>query len=157
MKAKRLFLLPLLLYASVSLAQTKQPVTSFINPQTLPAPHGYSQAAVIDLGNCKMVMISGQVALDTQGNLVGKDNFEQQADQIFKNIKNVVEAAGGNMNDLIKIGYYVLDISQLNALRSVRDRYANVKTPPASTLVQVSKLYRNDVLLEVDAVAVIAK
>jgi enamine deaminase RidA (YjgF/YER057c/UK114 family) len=80
-----------------------------------------------------------------------------QAEQIFKNIKSIVEEAGGKMDNLVKIGIYITDISRIQDFRNARDKFINVKQPPASTLVQVSKLFRDDVLVEVEATAVIPK
>lgn len=128
-----------------------------INPATVVTPKGYSHAAVIDLGNCKMIVLSGQVALDKQGNLVGKGDMAKQAEQIFRNIKSILESAGGDMNHVVKLGYFMKDVSQIQAIRDVRDKFINTGNPPASTLVGVSELFRNDVLIEIEATAVIPK
>lgn len=154
---KKLLILPLLLLAKLTFAQADTSLIKFINPPSVSTPKGYSHAAVIDLGTAKMVILSGQVALDSKGNLVGKDDFSKQAEQVFQNIKSIVEASGGKMDNVVKLGFYVLDVSQVPALRTVRDKYINTKNPPASTLVQVSKLFRDDILLEVEATAVIPK
>ena len=140
--------------------QTKAQTASnvqMINPATVATPHGYSQAAVIDLGNCKMVILSGQVALDQKGNLVGKEDIVKQTEQVFQNIKAIVEAAGGNMNHVVKLSFFTTDVSHLADVRTVRDRFVNTKNPPASTLVQVNKLFRDDVLIEIEATAIIPK
>lgn len=154
---KKLLIVPLLLFGKLTLAQADTSLVKFINPASVSTPRGYSHAAVVDLGTCRMLILSGQVALDNNGSLVGKDNFEMQAEQVFQNIKSIVEAAGGKMDDVVKLGFFVRDVSQLQTLRAVRDKFVNVKNPPASTLVQVSKLFRDDILLEVEATVVIAK
>ena len=154
---KKLLILPLLLLAKLTFAQADTSLVKFINPASVSTPRGYSHAAVVDLGTCEMLILSGQVALDNKGNLVGKDDFGKQADQVFQNIKSIVEAAGGKMDNVVKLGFYVLDVGQVQALRAVRDKYINTKNPPASTLVQVSKLFRDDVLLETEATAIIPK
>ena len=155
MKAKILLLLPFIFLSTFAFSQTDTSIVKFINPSTVSAPKGYSHAAELDLGTCKMLIMSGQVAIDSKGNLIGKGDFNKQAEQVFQNIKNIVENAGGNMDNIVKLGFYVLDINQVPTLRLVRDKFVNVKTPPASTLVQVSKLFRDDVLLEVEATAII--
>jgi 2-iminobutanoate/2-iminopropanoate deaminase len=104
-----------------------------------------------------MIIISGQVALDKQGNLVGKENLAKQLEQTFLNIKSIVEEAGGTMNDVVKITNYLIDISQIQVFRDVRDKFVNVKKPPASTTVQVSRLFRDDFLVEIEAIAIISK
>src|SRR3569833_1498460 len=145
---KKLLILPLLLLAKLTFAQADTSLVKFINPPSVSTPRGYSHAAVDDLGTSKMLILSGQVALDNKGTLIGKDDFGKQADQVFRNIKSIVEAAGGKMDNVVKLGFYVLDAGQVQALRVVRDKYINTKNPPASTLVQVSKLFRDDGLLE---------
>lgn len=127
------------------------------NPEGVAKPKGYSHAAEIDLGKSKMLIISGQVAMDAEGRVVGMNNFEQQADQVFKNIKAIVESSGGTMNDVVKLTFYLRDVSNIVKVREVRDRYVNTATPPASTLVEVSDLFRDEFLLEIEATAVIAK
>jgi 2-iminobutanoate/2-iminopropanoate deaminase len=104
-----------------------------------------------------MLIISGQVALDTKGNLVGPGDYEKQTEQIFTNIKNIVESAGGKMDDVVKLGFFVRDVGQIQKVRTARDRFINTQNPPASTLVEVSKLFRDDVLIEVEATAIIPK
>ena len=132
-------------------------VVTFKNPVGLSTPKGYSHVAEVDLGKSKMLVLSGQVALDVNGKLIGKDDVAKQTEQVFTNIKHIVEDAGGTMNDVIKLTYYVKDVSKIQAVRDVRDKYINTKTPPASTLVEVSKLFRDDVLIEIEATAIVAK
>jgi 2-iminobutanoate/2-iminopropanoate deaminase len=154
----RIFLwLPAFLTSLSLCAQQAPDNVQFFNPAGLSTPHGYSQTAVIDLGTCKMVIISGQVPLDKSGNLVGKDDIGIQAGQVFLNIKTILDELRGSMDDIVKLGIYVTDVGQLPAIRSARDKYINVNNPPASTLVQVGKLFRPDVLIEVEATAIIPK
>jgi reactive intermediate/imine deaminase len=122
-------------------------------PEKMPKPVGYSHVARITAG--KIVYISGQVALDAAGNAVGRGDFRAQAHQVFENLKNAVEAAGGSFRDIIKLNSYFLDISRLPEYREVRDRYIDVKRPPTSTAVQVSGLFRPEFLIEIEAVAVV--
>jgi len=124
-------------------------------PETMPKSVGYSQVAVATGG--KIVFIAGQVAMDKSGNVVGKDDFRAQVQQVFENLKAAVEAAGGDLNDVIKLNSYFLDFSHLQEFREVRDKYINLKNPPASTAVQVSKLFRPEFLVEIEAVAVVRK
>jgi enamine deaminase RidA (YjgF/YER057c/UK114 family) len=126
------------------------------NPPTLMKPVGYSHVAKITGGT--LVYIAGQVSADASGQLVGEGNLEAQAEQVFKNLKAAVEAAGGSMADLVKINTYLVaevDGSEVPKLRAVRDRYVNVEKPPASTLVTVTRLARPGWLIEIEAVAAI--
>lgn len=102
-----------------------------------------------------MLLLSGQVALDQNGNLVGKDDLAKQTGQAFANIKTIVGNAGGTMANVVKLNYYLADISQIQALRTVRDQFVNTAAPPASTAVQVTKLFRDDILVEIEAMAII--
>src|ERR1700756_4539460 len=138
--------------------KTSQPFRLF-NPDTMAKPTaGYSQVAEVTGG--KIVYIAGQVALDRSGNLVGKDDFRAQLQQVFENLKAAVEAAGGDFTNVIKLNYYCaenVDPSQFPVLREVRDKYLNTANPPASTFVVVKRLVRPEWLIEVEAVAVVKK
>ncbi|RYU90874.1 RidA family protein [Mucilaginibacter terrigena] len=134
-----------------------QRTVTFKNPPGVSAPKGYSHSAEIDLGKSKMLILSGQVAFDENGTLVGKDDMGKQTEQVFTNIKRIVTDAGGSMNDVVKLTFYLRDVSKIQQVRDVRDKYINTQTPPASTLVEVSRLFRDDVLIEIEATAVIPK
>jgi enamine deaminase RidA (YjgF/YER057c/UK114 family) len=129
------------------------------NPDTMAKPTaGYSQVAEVNDG--KIVYIAGQVALDRSGNLVGKDDFRAQVQQVFENLKAAVESAGGDFNSVIKLNYYCaesVDPAQIPIVREIRDKYVNTASPPTSTLVVVKRLVRPEWLIEVDAVAVVKK
>ena len=126
------------------------------NPPTLMKPAGYSHVAKITGGT--LVYLAGQVSADTSGQLVGEGNFEAQAEQVFKNLKAGVEAAGGTMADIVKMNVYLVaevGHDEVPKFRAVRDRYVNVAKPPASTLVVVTRLARPGWLIEIEAVAAI--
>jgi reactive intermediate/imine deaminase len=125
----------------------------FINPSTLTTPPGYTQ--VVTATNGQMIFIAGQVALDAAGALVGAGDFAAQARQVFENLQAALVAAGASFVDVVKISIYVLDFANLPVLREVRDAYVNTERPPASTAVQVSRLAREEFLLEIDAIAVL--
>ena len=122
-------------------------------PDTMPKSVGYSQVATVTGGT--IVFIAGQVALDRSGNVVGREDFRAQVQQVFENLKAAIEAAGGTFNDVIKLNGYFVDLSHLAEYREVRDKYVNVKNPPTSTAVQVSRLFRPELLVEIEAVAVV--
>jgi enamine deaminase RidA (YjgF/YER057c/UK114 family) len=126
------------------------------SPATLPPPTGYSHIAKVNKGT--LVYIAGQVSSDASGALVGEGNFEAQVEQVFKNVKLALEAAGATMADIVKLNtYLVAEVSQddLPKMRAIRDRYLNKEKPPASTLVVVSRLARPGWLIEIEAVAAI--
>jgi 2-iminobutanoate/2-iminopropanoate deaminase len=127
------------------------------NPETMAKPvAGYSQVAEVTGG--KLVYIAGQVALDKSGTLVGKDDFPAQVEQVFKNLKAAVEAAGGDFKDVIKLNFYCsesVDPALIPQVRGIRDKYVNTQNPPASTFVVVHRLVRPEWLIEVEATAVV--
>ena len=128
----------------------------FVNPPTLHAPRGYSHLAEVQNG--RILYISGQVALDLSGNVVGRGDFLAQARQVFENLKAALTAAGTGFENVAKINIYAtagFDETQLPAFRELRDSYVNVKNPPASTFVIVHRLVREEFLLEIEAVAVV--
>ena len=98
--------------------------------------------------------ISGQVPVDPQGNLVGKGDARAQTVQVFENIKALVEAAGGTLENIVKLGIFVTDIRFRDTITEVRRHY--LKEPfPAATMVEISKLASPDWLVEIEAVAVL--
>jgi enamine deaminase RidA (YjgF/YER057c/UK114 family) len=128
-------------------ASAQQPVTAnFINPETMHRPAGYTHVVEVTAG--RPVYIAGQVALDPTGALVGPGDIRAQARQVFDNLQAALQA--------VKLTYYLVDATQLPVVREVRDRYVNTQQPPASTAVEVRRLVRDDLLIEVEAVAVIA-
>lgn len=146
-----------LLIAPTSHAQKAPNLVHFENPGFLSTPKGYSHVARIDMGNAWMLIISGQVALDKEGNLVGKGDFALQTDKVYDNIIQIIKSAGGNKDHLVKTGIFILDNANMPVLREIRNKYINIQNPPASTLVQVDKLYMDDLLIEIEATAVIPK
>lgn len=138
-------------FASLSsLAQTIE----HINPPTLAKSPRYSMAVVATGG--RTVYVSGLVSMDKDGKLVGKGDFGVQARQVMQNIKLAVEAAGGTLASIVKINTYMANMNDLGTLRAVRDEFFNgLPDKPASTTVQVARLFQDDYLLEVDVIAVV--
>jgi reactive intermediate/imine deaminase len=124
----------------------------FLTPATLSPPFGYSHVVEAQAGT--IVYISGQVPLDTNGELVGEGDFAAQTRQVFENLTHALEAAGATWSDVVKLDYFLRDVAQLAAVRAIRDEYVDTEHPPASTLVEVSGLFRPDVLVEIQATAI---
>jgi reactive intermediate/imine deaminase len=130
------------------------PSVHFIKSEALPPSPGYSQAVEIRPG-ARVLYIAGQVALDRSGKLVGEGDLRAQAAQTFENLKATLQASGASFENVVKLNSYFVDISQLAAFREVRDRYINLANPPASTAVEVKRLFREGFLIEIEAVAVV--
>lgn len=127
---------------------------TFLNPETMPAPNGYSQVVLIPAG-ARLVQLSGQVGIHPDGSIAGPD-FAAQAEQAFENVKAGLAAAGSGFEHVIRLGMFVTDFpSQISTLREVRDRYVNVAAPPASTTLQISGFFRSGLLFELDVLAVV--
>lgn len=129
-------------------------VVRFVKSDTLPPSPGYSQAVEIRPG-ARIIYVAGQVALDRSGKLVGEGDLRAQALQTFENLKAALQASGASFDNVVKLNSYFVDMTQLPAFREVRDKYVNTANPPASTAVQVSRLFREGFLVEVEAVAVV--
>ena len=124
------------------------------NPPELGAPPGYSQIVEVRAG--RIIFIAGQTALDRDGVLVGKGDFAAQAEQVFRNLGAALQSVGCTASNLVKLTVFLRDMSELSAYREARNCFfASVSPPaaPAITLVEVSKLYGSDFLIEIEAVA----
>jgi enamine deaminase RidA (YjgF/YER057c/UK114 family) len=133
-----------------------QPDKRFINPDGVSKPIGYTHA--ISVGGGRTIFLSGQVALNSKGELVGPGDLREQTIQAFENMRLVLAAAGATFSNVVKISYFVKDYTpaKVPIIREVRDQYLPKDQPsPASTLVGVQSLFRDDVLIEIEAIAVV--
>jgi len=124
-----------------------------MNPAQVAAPIRpyYSNCVKVTAG--PLLFISGQVAFDGAGRLVGKGDPRAQTAQALENIKAILQANGASMEDVVKVTVFVTDMRYFEEIAEVRMRYFP-KNGPASTLVEVSKLALPDLLIEIEAVAV---
>jgi enamine deaminase RidA (YjgF/YER057c/UK114 family) len=148
----RLIFIAALLFAAAKAAHADS-YLDFLNPDGLFKPSTFTQV-VIAKGE-RMVLISGQTARDASGKVVGVGNVKVQAEQAMKNIKIAIEAAGGNIDDIAKITTYIVglrpnDREWIGEL--VRKTFAR---PPAHTLVGISDLATPELLVEIEAIAVL--
>jgi len=111
---------------------------------------GYSHAA--KAGNT--LYIAGQVAQDVAGNLVGRGDFEVQVRQVYENLKNIVQEAGGTLQNIVKMTTFLTHYSCIETYRSVRNQYFPEPCPP-NTLLIIDSLALPDFMIEVEAVAVL--
>jgi enamine deaminase RidA (YjgF/YER057c/UK114 family) len=146
------FLFSVLPLLSPALVQGQQG-PRFINPHSLVKPHGYTHVVVAPDG--RTVYIAGQVAFDSAGQLVGGQDFRAQAEQVYRNLQRALASVGGALDDVVKTTTYVTDLKNVATLREVRTRHLDAAHPPANTLLVVSSLARADLLLEIEAVAVL--
>ena len=133
----------------------KTPSIRRINPPELGTPPGYSQ--IVDVSPGRLVFIAGQTALDRDGNVIGRGDFAAQAEQVFANLTVALRASGCTAANLVKLTVFLTDMDNLGPYREARNRFFASVTPPAApavTLVEVSKLYGPDFLIEIEAIAV---
>ena len=124
-----------------------------MNPEGLPVPRGsYSLVAVAQPG--RMVFIAGQTASDPQGNVVGIGDVRAQTRYIIEKIQRAVEAAGGTINDVVAMSVFTTDVRYHRDINEVR-REVLGSNFPTSTMVQVVALARPELLLEINATAVV--
>jgi enamine deaminase RidA (YjgF/YER057c/UK114 family) len=125
-----------------------------INPPELGIPPGYSQ--IVDVNAGRIIFIAGQTALDGEGNVVGKSDFAAQAEQVFCNLAIALQTCECTAANLVKLTVFLTDMNNLGRYREMRDRFFASVTPPAApavTLVEVSKLYGADFMIEIEAIA----
>jgi enamine deaminase RidA (YjgF/YER057c/UK114 family) len=126
------------------------------NPSELGTPPGYSQ--IVEVSASRMIFIAGQTAIDRDGNPVGKGDFSAQAAQVFSNLTIALNACGCTPTHLVKLTVFLTDMGNLARYRETRNRFFATVTPPAApavTLVEVSKLYGADFMIEIEAIAAI--
>ena len=119
----------------------------------LPPGPGYSHVVTV---TGRLAFVSGQVPIDESGNVVGPGDLAAQTRQVLENLHRAMSAVGADWPDVVRFGWYVLDTSQLQTIRHIRDEVIRPslgdRPNPASTLVQVAALIRPAFLIEVDAV-----
>jgi enamine deaminase RidA (YjgF/YER057c/UK114 family) len=121
-------------------------------PDGVAAGRGYSQVVT---GRGRLVVVSGQIAQDEHGDLVGRDDPAAQARQVFENLRRCLAQADAGFADVVKLSFFVLDVAYLPAIRAARDAVIDTARPPASTAVQVAGLFAPEYLLEVEAWALV--
>ena len=111
---------------------------------------GYSHAS--KAGNT--LYIAGQIAQDVDGNLVGKGDFETQVRQVCENLKNIIEEAGGTLQNIVKKTTFLTHYSHIETYRKVRNEYFPEPCPP-NTLLIIESLALPEYMIEVEAVSVL--
>jgi enamine deaminase RidA (YjgF/YER057c/UK114 family) len=138
--------------ATSAFANDPNPLIKPINPPGVSIPN-ISMAVRAEAG--KVMFLSGHVPADASGKF--PTGLEQQLDQVFSNMAGTLKAAGTDFRSLARITIYVkgYDPSMLDTIRKVRDKYVDPRQPPASALIGVQSLFLPEVLVEVDAVAIV--
>lgn len=126
---------------------------AFLNPPALSRPGSYSHVAIVPAG--RQVHLSGQVALDAAGTVVGRGDLAAQSAQVFANVADAIAAAGLQITAVFKLTLYVVDLTpdRADIVRAARAACFGAGPYPAATMVGVSALVDPDFLIEVEAIA----
>ncbi len=111
---------------------------------------GYSHVAKVG----KTLYIAGQVARDLQGRLVGKGDFDAQARQVYTNLKNILQEAGGGLKNIVKTTTILTHFAHVESYKKIRDEFLGEIMPP-NTLMIIESLASPDFMIEVEAIAVL--
>jgi reactive intermediate/imine deaminase len=130
------------------------PKEQVVSPQ-LAVPNGHFAHATVTAAEGRLVFISGMTARNKEGGVTGVGDVSAQTHQVCQNLKAAVEAAGGTMDDIVRVDVYVRNMEDFAAIHEVRRQYFTGE-PPASTLVEVAKFVNKDYLIEINAIAVVA-
>ncbi len=127
-------------------------LTRIAEPQGVAPGTGYNHVV---WGTGRFVAVSGQCAFDEKGEVVGEGDAAAQARQVFENLRLCLAAAGATFDDVVKLTYFVTDVAHLPAVREARDEVIAPDRLPASSAVQVAALFRPELLMEIEAFAVL--
>jgi len=127
-----------------------------INPSGLPVPKGFNHGVLVTAG--WTLFLAGQDASDSQGKIVAVGDVVGQYEQVLRNLKAVVEAADGHMDDIVKLNIFVKDrrdyLAKRKEIGEVHRRYFG-DWYPAMALFEVTGFYQEDALIELEGVAII--
>jgi enamine deaminase RidA (YjgF/YER057c/UK114 family) len=134
------------------------PILTLDNPETVPAPYGnrFSNVARIDLGDRALLILSGQVGVDDAGEVIAPGDIRAQTERIFEVISALLAAHGSALAEVAHVRTFLTDMDDLAGYGEVRRRYFGAP-PPASTTVEVSRLFLPGVVVEVEVTAVALK
>lgn len=132
---------------------TSLPVKEIVPAENMAKPGGvWSVATVARPG--RLVFVSGLLSKNAEGEIVGVGDVGAQTEQVLKNLVQALKGAGGTLDDVVRVDVYIRDMSHFAAIHAVRRRYFP-KDPPASTMVEVSRLTDDRCLIEITAIAVL--
>ena len=129
--------------------------TAHINPSGVSQPTGYTH--VVRADGAQTVYISGQIAINAAGEVVGEGDLAKQANQVFENLRTCLASAGAGFEDVVKFTTYVVNFKSEDRaiVAAARQKYLPAANPPASTLVGVQALALPGLMIEIEAIAVL--
>ena len=128
-----------------------------INPQNFTKTVGaYSQGLKVNVGDKVMVFVSGQLAMDADGNPIAPNDISAQTRYIFENIKIILGEAGAKLEDVVKVQIFLTDITKFSQVSAVRNEYLE-HIKPVSTLVEISRTVKDGCDVEIEVLAIMDK
>lgn len=129
----------------------------YLQPRNFtPALGAYSHGLKVDIGDSEMLFITGQIAMDREGNAVAPTDIVKQTEFIFENIQKILQEGGASLDDVVKAVIYVTDVSKFKEISAVRNRYFE-KAKPVSTLVEISRTVKEGCDIEIEVIAITRK
>lgn len=101
-----------------------------------------------------VIVLSGQAAIAPSGEIVGVDDFDAQAEQVFQNLRFVLESAGSSLAHVVKVTIFMTDMSHFPKIVELREKWFTAPYP-ADTIVEVRSLALPELMLEIEAIAVV--
>ncbi len=130
---------------------------TIINPEgMLFPPSKYSHGVRVETVDGVLIFVAGELPLDEKGKTVGPGDITAQTECVFQQIEKVLKTSGASLKDVVKATIFVTDMKDFRKVVAVRDKYF-AENPPASTFVEVSRLAREDCLVEIEVIAVAPK
>ncbi|MBN2100544.1 RidA family protein [Candidatus Dojkabacteria bacterium] len=125
-----------------------------LNPKDFTEIMGaYSHGLKVDIGDSEMIFVTGQIAMDKNGNAIAPNDITAQAEFIFKNIQKILDEGGATIDDVVKAVIYVTSMSDFKEISAVRNKYFG-KAKPVSTLVEINKTVKDGCNLEIEVIAI---
>ena len=113
----------------------------------------YSPGISYDFGNAEMIFVTGQIAKDEAGNVIGVNDIAKQTEFVFEKIKAILAVADATLEDLVKVVIYITDMDKYKIASEIRNRYL-ATSKPVSTLVEINRTVSEGCEIEIDAIAI---
>jgi 2-iminobutanoate/2-iminopropanoate deaminase len=126
-----------------------------VNSAELSVPSGHFSQAIAVEGPSRLLFISGMTARLPDGSVTGVGDIEAQTRKVCENLQTVLETAGGTLGDVVRVDVYVRNVEHFDQIHAVRRSYFS-DPPPASTMLEVSKMVHPDMLIEINAIAALS-
>ena len=125
-----------------------------LNPKDFTQVMGaYSHGLKVDVGDSEIIFVTGQIAMDKDGNVVAPNDIVAQTEFVFQNIQKILEEGGASLDDVVKTVIYVRDISKFKDISAVRNKYF-AKAKPVSTLIEINKTVKEGCDIEIEVIAI---